>query len=97
MRLHSHTMTRLPGDKLRLSAHLTDKMHRPAQVAVSYRHLEGPSASGELPVIEGDTKEVVNTLHALAEIAWESGWRPRGLPGALAAFAQLYKLPKIEG
>ncbi len=97
MRLHSHTMTRLPGDKLRLSAHLTDKMHRHAQILVSYKHLDAQSASGELPVIEGDTKEVVNTLHALAEVAWSSGWRPRGLPGALAAFAQMYKLPKTEG
>jgi hypothetical protein len=71
-------------------------MRRPAKVNISFGKLEAP-ASAEQPMIEGDVKEVTDVMFAIAELAWESGWRPRGFPGALAAFAQHYKLPPLNG
>jgi len=96
MKLHTHSKERLGNDTIRIKARWTDKMRRPAHVSVTFGPLETPNSS-EQNVIEGDIKEVMNSMYALAEVAWDLGWRPRGFPGALAAFAQQYKLPPSEG
>ena len=95
MKLHTHSVHRLTNDQMRVTARWTDKMRRPAKVTVDYDLLQQSSPDEQL-VIEGDVKEVIDSVHAVAELAWSMGWRPRGFPGALAAFAQHYKLPPQE-
>jgi len=70
-------------------------MRRPAQVSVTWGHLEHPSKEPQL-LADGDVKETTDILFAIAEMAWEMGWRPRGLMGTVAGFIQQYKIPPQE-
>jgi hypothetical protein len=89
------SVKKLPGGKVKLEARWQEKMRRPASVNVTFGPLENPDFSPQ-PLMTGDAKEVSEILHALAEMAWANGWRPRGFSGSLAAFAQNYRLPPAE-
>lgn len=93
MRLIDYTTTNKGGGKLEVKARWLDNLRRPARVQLDFGPLETASDEPQL-LMTGDSKHVGEVLHAIAEMAWEGGWRPPGFPGSLAAFAINYKLPR---
>lgn len=93
MKLHDYKADRRGNDSVRLSATWTDHMRRPAEVKITYGPLQFPTAEPQL-LVEGDTKQTTDVLFAVAEMAWEMGWRPRGMAGFLAQIVNSYKIPK---
>lgn len=80
------------GDRLSLSGSWIDEMKRPASVSFDIKR--GAAASeGEEVIVDAAVADVDSVLSELAEVAWERGWRPRGLMGTVASFIQKYKLP----
>ena len=75
------------GDNVRINATFTNKWRKPINVKIRISDDPGP-------IMEGDVKETIETLNCIAEIAWNNGWRPSGLPGFLAACIQKFTIPK---
>ncbi len=89
----THTVTR-NGDKLTLTARWLDGLKRPAAVQINI--LKGdhaPLANTDAVIVQGDVGDVDGILIALADIAWQRGWRPRGLIGLIASQIEKYKIP----
>jgi len=95
MKLKSHKVSR-QGTNTTISGRWVDAMRREAGVKIS---LERGSLApeGESQIMTGDVKDVNGVLYSLADVAWEQGWRPRGLMGRLAYLVESYKLPRQEG
>jgi hypothetical protein len=89
------SQTKRTGDNLKVMATFRDRMRRQGHVRVVCESVE-PGALVDTTVIEGDAADVSDTLAALAEIAWENGWRPRGLDVVLGHMVKVFKLPKPE-
>ncbi len=81
------------GDKVTIKALWRDKFKHPASVTITTEKHETPMSR---LLITGDVVDVRNTLHGLAQIAWDQGWRPLGLGPVLARIVETYKEPKIE-
>jgi|14BtaG_2_1085337.scaffolds.fasta_scaffold23071_4 hypothetical protein len=95
MRLLTHKAERRGNGEMKMSGLWSDHMRRPAQVSISWGPLE--HSTDELQdLIEGDVKQCTDILFSIADMAWSQGWRPRGLPGALASFCQVYQIPPEE-
>jgi len=88
MKRKSHSLDR-QGDKIELSAIFRDKMRRPAGVKLSKATEPGIVYKGE--VVEG-----MGMLFGLAEIAWDAGWRPRGLSEKIAGAMSMHKIPPLD-
>lgn len=78
------------GDQRTVSAMWHNGFKKPVAVKVSIEKTENPGAS---VLIQGDAKEVDTTLAGLATIAWNLGWRPRGLMSNIAAIIDKVKEP----
>lgn len=92
MKLQGHKTTRT-GDHVVVNARWTDQMRRMCGVTV---HLDKNITDVDAQeFITGDAKEVSGVLFGAADIAWEMGWRPRGLIGRIAAMIEGYKLPPV--
>ena len=65
-------------------------MRRPARVSLALHKGQLPEAESDVLVV-GESHEVYTMLSGLADIAWDMGWRPSGLPGQVAQFIQNYK------
>lgn len=92
MKLTSNRIERMPNDKTRVVAGWRDRMRRPANVEMKLT-VGSLAREGEVVLVEGDSLEVTEVFFALADMAWEMGWRPRGLVGSLANYVQGFKLP----
>jgi hypothetical protein len=90
VKLQKHAIHTKKHSRLKIEADWTDKMRRPAAVEVVI-HKGNDIPSKDL--IDADAKEGTDTMYALADLAWELGWRPRGLTGTLAGLVANYKLP----
>lgn len=97
MKLLKHTAERRGNSEVVIKATWRDHMRRPAKVTMTFGPLENSNEPGQQTLVEGDVKQVTDTLFAVAEMAWGMGWRPRGFPGALAQYALAYKIPPEEG
>jgi len=93
MKRIEHEVVRHPGDRVELKGLFRDRFKRPASVSITTSTHETP-----LPrlVMQADAKEVNDTMFALAEIAWDMGWRPAGLGATLAAVVTRFKIPRAE-
>lgn len=95
MKLKTHSIDKQPNNRLRVLARWTDEMRRPADVKmVVKRNL--PDLDGDNTLVEADERDVRDAVFGIADIAWEMGWRPAGLPGTVANLIQTYKLPPKE-
>lgn len=89
----THTIKR-KGDKVSLTAQWLDGLKRPAAVTLSIQKGElAPLPNQDSLIIEGSVGDVDGVLTAIADIAWERGWRPRGLIGLIASQIEKYKIP----
>lgn len=72
-----------------------DEMRRPASVRLGFKRGDhnDVEANESAELVEGDIKDVAGALFGMADMAWEMGWRPRGLMGRLANLIESYKLP----
>jgi hypothetical protein len=93
MKRIEHEVVRHPGDRMELKAIFRDRFKRPASVSITTSTHETPTSR---LVYQADAKEVTDTMFALAEIAWDMGWRPAGLGPTLAAVVDRFKIPKAE-
>lgn len=94
MKLLNHKIER-KGDKVSLSGRWRDELRRPASVSLHFERGNASLTEAETPIAEGEVKDVTGALFALADIAWEMGWRPRGLMGKVAHTIESYKLPPV--
>jgi len=76
------------GDTVRVSGTFANKWRKPATVTISV------DDNTNDVIMEGDVKETMETLHCIAEIAWNNGWRPAGLGHYLTACIQKFTIPK---
>ena len=90
MRLVNKNIER-KGDQLKVSALFRDHMRRPVTVHATTDRGEGNEINS--CVMEGSVRDVTGTMFSLAEIAWDMGWRPKGLAGTLARVIETYKEP----
>lgn len=67
-------------------------MKVPAQVRIKVERGELVD-DGDSVMFEGDITDVNGILHGVAEMAWKTGWRPRGLMGHMARQIEIFKLP----
>lgn len=77
------------GDKTTIKGRFTDKWRKEARVRIDL----DDSLSSDT-IMTGDTKEVVETLNCLAQVAWNNGWRPEGFVQAIMAVTTNHKIPK---
>jgi len=96
MKLKKHVVRTGNHNRLHIDAQWTDKMRRPAQVQIQIFKASQPSDLPSEVLIEDDVKEGTDVLFAIADMAWELGWRPRGLAGTMAGLVTNYKLPPQE-
>lgn len=91
MKRQSHTVTKLPNNRASVAASWTTQMREPGHVRITTE-----KATERTPglLYEGDEGEVFKTFSGLAEIAWEMGWRPKGLAQVLGMVVAEFKLPK---
>ncbi len=92
MRLINWTKDKIAGQKVRINAQWRDQMKRPANVSIQITKGE-LAHDGASTLVEGENEDAMRVLYACADIAWDNGWRPRGLLGAIPAFIQGFKLP----
>ena len=90
MKKVSHEIEKLGVDRVKIKTLFRDRFKRPALVSIERHRVENPESS---VLIDGDPKEVTDLMHGLAEIAWDMGWRPRGLSTVVGMVVQQYKLP----
>ena len=76
-------------DTVTINANFVDKWRKPAFVKIV---LDPEGVDNTL--LTGDIKESMDTLHCIAEIAWNNGWRPAGLAGHLQRVIEIHKIPK---
>lgn len=81
------------GDRVTIKGLFRDRFKRPGSVLIGTERHETPAPR---TLIEGDVRDVQNTMFAMAEIAWDMGWRPAGLGPTLAAVVERFQLPKPE-
>jgi hypothetical protein len=93
MKLKNHRIMRGNHNRLHIEAQWTDKMRRPAQVQIRLFKSDNASTLPSEVLIDDDVKEGTDVVFALAEIAWELGWRPRGLAGTVAGMIANFKIP----
>lgn len=82
---------RKKGSRVAIHTKWTDQMRRPTMVEIRYD--KNNHNEDEVPMIQGEPGDVSYILNGIAEIAWENGWRPRGLSGTVAAVIQNYREP----
>ena len=92
MKRIGHDISRV-GDRVTIKALWRDRFKRPATVNISKTTEE---IQVERTLIDGDVKDVTETMFGIAEIAWGMGWRPAGLGPTLAAVVERFQLPKPE-
>jgi len=92
MRLIKHDVERKQNGRVAVVAQWRDQMRRPANVMTKVVTGELASDSA-VTLVEGSAEEVAGIMFAQAEIAWDMGWRPRGLIASLAGYVQGFKLP----
>ena len=82
------------GSKTVLKTQWRDKSRRATNVVMAKKPADGfsPSTSIEFE----DKAHLFGLMSGFAEIAWQRGWRPRGLVATLAHVATNYKEPKAE-
>jgi len=92
MKLHNaHKETK--GDKVKYVGQWRDQMRRPARVTISID--KGVDTDGAPEVyLEGSSYDTANILHAIANIAWNEGWRPGGLTESINSLIGQHKLPE---
>lgn len=93
MKRIEHAVERHPGDRVELKGLFRDRFKKPASVTITTEVHDTPMLR---PIMQADAKEVNDTMFALAEIAWDMGWRPMGLGPTLAAVVTRFKIPKPE-
>ena len=92
MRKISHHVAKLPNNHAAVTAVFNNQMRQPQQVRITRTPLE--SLATVEPLFEGEAAEVYHLFEGLAEIAWEMGWRPKGLANLLGHVVTEFKLPK---
>lgn len=93
MKLAKWEIEKRPNDKARLKVSFKSKMRQPAV----FKLTKGTADDYEpFEMFEDDRGELTGFLFAIAEIAWDCGWRPRGLVATLAHVATNYKEPPEE-
>ena len=92
MKLVQYKKQQLPGGNLRVTATHRDQMRRPVNVEIQL-DLGENAIDSEVTLVEGEAAEVASMFFGFADIAWDMGWRPRGMLAALPQFVQGYKLP----
>ena len=93
MKLAKWEIQKRPNDKAALLASFKSKMRQPRSYHVTQQPADDYSP---VEVLEDDRGELTGFLFAIAEIAWASGWRPRGFAQVLAHVATNYKEPPEE-
>ncbi len=71
----------------------TDQMRRPAAVKVILD--KGPDKPVDSQVwLEGNEYDTHHFLETCAEVAWNGGWRPKGMLNAVAGLIQGFQVVK---
>lgn len=78
------------GENVIVKGTFTNKWRKPTSLRLVID--DSPNVSDV--IIEGDIKESMEALNCIAEIAWNSGWRPNGLPNAIMGTITNFKIPK---
>lgn len=81
------------GDVVRVTTDWVDRQRRPAGVNITIT--KGMEVTNDV-LMEGNVTDVDGIMNSIAQMAWERGWRPRGLMGAVARFVEVYKIPPEE-
>ena len=92
MKKIKHNIQRV-GDNQTVVAAWRTRMRTPATVKIDSGKAPDGVAYHEDTLIHGDAAEVFDTLSGIAEIAWEMGWRPRGLDAVVSGVVKSYKIP----
>ena len=92
MKLFAHSKSRAQ-DTLTIRARLKDRMRQTAALKLSV--VVGEQAELDDVIVSGDVREVTGAINAIAEIAWDNGWRPRGLMASVARQIEVYKEPPV--
>jgi hypothetical protein len=90
MKKLSHEISR-KGDAVKVEANWRTRMRTPAKVAVV---ADNQSTSKDSTLAEGEAADVFDTLSGIAELAWDMGWRPRGLDLVVSGVVKSYKIPE---
>jgi hypothetical protein len=90
MKIIHHHIDR-KGDHLKITGPAVDRLRRPGKIEVTTVKDVRPGTEGV--IIEGDAADVTDTMFALANIAWNMGWRPAGLTEALTGTLRDLKTP----
>lgn len=93
MKLKNHKFHR-SGDVLTIEAQINDKFREPRFVTIKVGAKREPGLD---PLVQGTIDETSSLMGCLASIAWDMGWRPRGLEATLAAVVRKFKEPPLEG
>ena len=93
MKLKQHKINRLNNDRMVIDAEWTDRMRRQSHVTVAIHTSPDPSSLPQGPLMDTTLGEGMDVLYSLAEMAWETGWRPRGLAGTMAAMVVNFSIP----
>lgn len=93
MKKQQHELAK-SGENLAVRGLWRDRFKREAHVKIVEEPLPVGSAPAVGTIIEGERDQVQNTMFGLAEIAWDMGWRPKGLDLVLARVVKIYELPK---
>lgn len=83
---------RAPGQDFVVEGYFVNNFRRPQSVKIEF----GPAATeaeAKGTVISGDRFEVWYKMAAMAEIAWNMGWRPNGLVPTVDAVVKQYQIP----
>ena len=94
MKLIHATVTKKSGN-VKFIGLWTDQMRRIASVKVTLD--KGPDKPAEPQVwLEGTEYDTHHFLEACAEVAWNNGWRPKGLLNSVAGLFQQFKIVKDQ-
>lgn len=90
MKMLGHVVEKVGTDQVSVKATFRDRFRMPLTVQIRNEKTE---ETGRTELWTGDRHDFLGLFGAMAEIAWEAGWRPRGLDGALLGKIHTYKIP----
>ncbi|MCP4899889.1 MAG: hypothetical protein GY906_23220 [bacterium] len=82
------------GPDLEVRGHYVNNFRRPCAFSINVDQKSSVDEARGV-VLQGDRFEVWHKLAAIAEVAWNLGWRPGSLVGAVDNVVKNHKLPNM--
>ena len=89
MKRQYHKVTKAPNSRAIVESAWTNQMREAVHVHLT---AEKTPEKGALVLYDAEEADVFHTFSGLAEIAWEMGWRPKGLGEFLGVVIKEFKL-----